>query len=845
MRYLLFLFVFLITIQANAQQKPQQITVVDGVSWQLAQWRKKTISNINYKLEFSIPALAKLPIKAVEEIVFNLNDLSENLQIDFAEETRKIIKISVNGRNRDIVHYNQHIIIDKRHLRRRKNKIKIQFIAGNSALNRNPDYLYTLFVPDRMRTSIPSFDQPNLKAKFDLTLNIPQSWKTISSAPIKKRIDKNMRSSVEFEQSDYISTYLFSFVAGQFNEITKTIDGREMTMLHRETDQDKIDRNLEQIFKLHKSSIDYMEDYTGIKFPFKKFAFVLIPSFQFGGMEHVGAIQYKASSIMLDENPATTDLLGRAALIGHETAHMWFGDLVTMDWFNDVWTKEVFANFMSAKLVNPSFPTINHSLRTHLRLHPGAYAVDRSQGPNPIRQQLDNLNQAGSLYGAIIYNKAPIMMQQLEKMLGQDNFRDGLRQYLKTYAHSSATWPQLIEILDKRSEQDLKKWSDVWVNSAGRPIFKLEKNGSIMTLSQSDPSHQGRNWPQTFKIRNGEKAYEVTIGEEPIDLEISTKAPLLINADGAGYGLFPIENNLLREKWDLLTDLERASAFISLYEQTLNANQQIKPYQYMELIIWAINRENNPLIINHLMRQTVALYWSYLNPIERDAIAQKLEQVLWKEINSKQKTIGERKIYFKTYANIAITDQSVQRLIHIWDNSETIEGLMLTIRDYTELAAILAIKRPDQAITIINQQSQKIQNPDRQRRFEFIRTALSPDQHIRDQFFETLKNPENRKIEAWVLTALNYLHHPLRLKQSEKYLKPSLDLLQEIQITGDLFFPGRWVEANFKNYKSDSAVAIVRSFLKEKPDYNKQLTLKILQGADRLFKANKIIKPIH
>ena len=200
-------------------------------------------------------------------------------------------------------------------------------------------------------------------------------------------------------------------------------------MLHREPDTEKVNRNLKEIFSLHKDSINYMENYTGIKFPFQKFGFVLIPDFQFGGMEHIGAIQYRAASLMLDENPSTTDLLSRASLIGHETSHMWFGDLVTMDWFDDVWTKEVFANFFAAKMIYPNFPEVDHQLRSHLRLHPGAYAVDRSEGSNPIRQQLPNLNEAGNLYGAIIYNKAPIMMQQLEKLLGEDLFREGVREY--------------------------------------------------------------------------------------------------------------------------------------------------------------------------------------------------------------------------------------------------------------------------------------------------------------------------------------------------------------------------------------------------------------------------------
>ena len=179
-----------------------------------------------------------------------------------------------------------------------------------------------------------------------------------------------------------ISSYLFSFVAGKFQRETRQINGRQMTMLHRESDREKVARNLDAIFDLHGAALSWLEEYTAIDYPFRKFDFALIPSFQYGGMEHVGAIQYRADSLLLNAQPSQTQLLSRASLIAHETAHMWFGDLVTMDWFNDVWTKEVFANFMAAKIVNPSFPEINHDLNFLIRHFPSAYAVDRTQGAN-------------------------------------------------------------------------------------------------------------------------------------------------------------------------------------------------------------------------------------------------------------------------------------------------------------------------------------------------------------------------------------------------------------------------------------------------------------------------------
>ena len=228
---------------------------------------------------------------------------------------------------------------------------------------------------------------------------------------------------------------LFRSVAGRFEEVAAERDGRPMTMFHRESDPAKVARNADAIFDLHAKALAWLEEYTTISYPFQKFDFVLIPSFQFGGMEHPGAVHYRSSTLMLDEAATRNQHLRRASLIAHETAHMWFGDLVTMKWFDDVWTKEVFANFMAAKIVEPEFPDVDHELRFLLSHYPSAYGVDRTPGANPIRQPLDNLNEAGTLYGAIIYQKAPIVMRMLERQVGKEAFRDGLGEYLETFSY--------------------------------------------------------------------------------------------------------------------------------------------------------------------------------------------------------------------------------------------------------------------------------------------------------------------------------------------------------------------------------------------------------------------------
>ena len=320
-------------------------------------------------------------------------------------------------------------------------------------------------------------------------------------------------------------------------------------MLHRETDTAKVERNRDAIFDLHAGALEWLERYTAIPYPFGKFDIVLIPSFQFSGMEHAGAILYNASALLLDESATQNQRLERASVIAHETSHMWFGDLVTMRWFNDVWMKEVFANFMAAKIVNPSFPQLNHELRFLLTHYPSAYQVDRTDGTNPIRQPLANLDEAGQLYGPIIYQKAPVVMRQLETLMGEEALRDGLREYLKRHAFGNATWLDLVRVLDARTPKNLAAWSRAWVEERGRPRLHLQRaTGRTRHACRADRDHVGSAGPRldVAAASTGgawlpgtvrELAADVTGRSTVVAGARGLERPLYVLPNGAGLGI--------------------------------------------------------------------------------------------------------------------------------------------------------------------------------------------------------------------------------------------------------------------------------------------------------------------
>src|SRR5262245_12003591 len=210
---------------------------------------------------------------------------------------------------------------------------------------------------------------------------------------------------------------------------------------------------------------------------------------------------------------------------------------------------------MAAKIVNPSFPLVNHELRFLLSNYPDAYSFDRTAGSNPVRQPLTNLNDAGQLYGPIIYEKAPIVMRQLEMILGEQRFRDGLREYLKTFAFGNATWNDLIRILDRKTPENLAAWSRAWVEERGRPEFtseiRVSRTGRVqrLTLITRDPLQRGLVWPQRMRVTLGydglQKDVSVYANGRSTVVRDAAGMPrpqfVLPNGAGLGYGLFVLD----------------------------------------------------------------------------------------------------------------------------------------------------------------------------------------------------------------------------------------------------------------------------------------------------------------
>ena len=785
------------------------VPVVDGVSRELAVYRTAHISNVCYDLSFTVPVEKSSPVGFEELLTFNWTGECD-LQIDFQGDVSQLYnELMVNGKTVKTVLLNEHIIIPAQSLVQGENSIAIGGYSGDKALNRSDDYMYTLFVPDHARSVFPCFDQPDMKAVFDLKLNIPEGWVSISNQTRKP-----------------IPTYLFSFTAGKFNVQTAMRDGRLLTALYRETDPARV-AQLPIVFDQVALSLRWMEEYTGIPYPFENYGFVVLPGYQFGGMEHPGCIQFNDRRIFLGPEPTPDEEMSRLNLIAHETAHMWFGDLVTMRWFDDVWTKEVFANFMADKIAREKFPEINHDLAFVKTHYPLAMSTDRTQGTHPIQQSLDNMNKAGLLYGNIIYHKAPIMMSKLEKEKGADNLRDGLRSYLQHFAYGNATWDDLIVELDRfNPEHSAQSFSDVWVKQKGMPVIMHNAHRVV----QSDPYDRGLVWKQGFDIgyvnENGRFCqHPIYMNDNDCLLDDRYNKGFFINSNAEGYGQFALDHkgiSRMSEAWKTMADndLTRYAAVLNLYENFHLGNITAK--ELAKVLLEFLEHENNELIAS-----TTCSYLGDLLACLQGKQRAATEQRLF-GLSQQHGLQSVRQTLLRQLSNMAVSPEVVDKLYAIWKEQS---ASFFNSRDYMRLAYHLAILHPHRWQQIVDQQRQRLDNVDQQREFDFISRACNPDTLVQQQLFDELLMAENRRVEPWARDMLALLNDPTREPLSNRYLIPGLDALQEVQRTGDIFFPGYWLTGLLSGHRSEGAKQAVRQWIDAHTSLDAALMNKLKENA--------------
>lgn len=808
-------------IPATAQQTSDTDDSIMGVPYTLAERRSEQIKNLNYDVEFFVPHLLDNDLLGRTTISFDL-ECADTIVLDFIPGEGYLTSVKVNDVSVEPLVDQEHILIDAESVREGRNSIVIEFVASDMSLNRTKNYLYTLLVPDRARTLIPCFDQPDLKARYTLHLNLPSEWDAVANAEVVSEERLPFSRVLHFAPTEPLSTYLFSFVAGEFHTYDYQSEERAIRAYYVETEEYKVEQ-LDTICHQVIESIRWMEEYTAIDYPFAKYDLVLLPSFQYGGMEHTGATLYNSTRLFVSKMPTQKEYMQRINVIAHETAHMWFGDYVTMRWFDDVWTKEVFAGYFASLITEPLFENIDHRLEWMSQTVFHALDEDRTDGTTPIKQSLDNLNNAGLVYNNIIYFKAPIMMRKLVEIMGEEPFREGVREYLNTFAYGNASWEELVAILDKHSDADITAFSDVWVNSKGMPHITLRMENGMLHAEQADKWGRDLVWPQSFEV--------MAIGDsvERIEVDLTGKsfsAPLpagtryiIPNSDGRGYGHFITSKQnrewALRSWYEVEDNVARFALLMALNENFENG--LISSEEWYASLVEGVAREECESIA-----QTIPYY---LGEVIAECSNHNLEQRLY-DVAMSHSLSALRKYLIVRLAEGADNPNVVGSIKEIWSERSLEE---LSEYDYSTIAHYLMIRFPDEAQSIADNFLQNCESPIVKGSFEYtLHGTVTNDKDLQVAYSHLLHS--SRYAESVDRELLRYLNSPMRKGETVVYIYPMLKILPLVQRKSDIFFPSVWCMVLLNSHRSLEAYNEVMCFLEDNPDLHPLLRNKVMSA---------------
>jgi len=403
----------------------------------------------------------------------------------------------------------------------------------------------TQFESTDARRAFPCWDEPSLKAVFQVTLVVDEKLTAISNARVirEKRLEGTGRKEVVFADSIKMSTYLVAFIVGEF-EATEAVMAAGAPLRVCAVPGKKLLTRF--ALDIGKASLDYFSRYYDVPYPGDKLDLIAIPDFASGAMENLGAITFRETALLVDAEKATRAELERVAdVVSHENAHMWFGDLVTMKWWNGLWLNEAFATFMEMLAVDAWKPewrrwdsfTISRA---------AAMQVDGLKSTRSIEFPVERPEEAAGMFDVLTYEKGASVLRMLEQYLGAEAFRDGIRVYLQRHQYANAETTDLWDALEKSTEQPVRTLMDSWIFQPGYPLITVEKHGRGVRLTQQifrylqDGSISDQRWYVPIFLRAGSKSgifrqtLLLTENEQTLDFEESPDW-VVVNAGGHGF----------------------------------------------------------------------------------------------------------------------------------------------------------------------------------------------------------------------------------------------------------------------------------------------------------------------
>ncbi len=569
----------------------------------------------------------------------------------------------------------------------------------------NEVYLYSQFeVPDSRRM-FAVFEQPDLKATFRFTVTAPEHWDVISNSPTPEPVRASAEDSAEpsatwsFEPTPRISSYITALIAGPYQSVRSELtssDGRTIPLgvFARKSLMEYLDA--ENIFELTRQGFEFYEAQFGTPYPFEKYDQLFVPEFNAGAMENAGAVTFLESYVFRGRVPDAT-VERRAITVLHELAHMWFGDLVTMRWWNDLWLNESFAEFMSA-LAAAEATEFKQAWTTFASMEKAwAYRQDQLPTTHPIVAEIRDLEDVQVNFDGITYAKGASVLKQLVAWVGQDKFMQGVREYFGKHSWGNTELSDLLSELEAASGRDLSQWSAQWLETAGvntlRPVIDSDDDGVITSfaVAQSAVAEYPTLRPHRLAVgfyNTGEDGklsrthrVELDVDGEltPVPELVGQPRPelILLNDDDLAYAKIRLDDAswrlATRRLRDIAESLPRTLVWASAWDATRDG--EIPARNYVELVLQNIASESDSSVVQVLLRQLATTLTFYVAPQDREPMTAAAADSLWDLARAAAPGSDSQLQFVKAFAAHAQTPEQLDEVAALLSGNLVLDGL--------------------------------------------------------------------------------------------------------------------------------------------------------------------------
>lgn len=576
-------------------------------------------------------------------------------------------------------------------------------------------YLYTQFeVPDSRRV-FPVFEQPDLKATFRFTIHAPNHWQVVSNQPTPEPTGTENGSTWAFGATPRISSYITALVAGPYEAVREELvssSGKTIPLgvFSRKSLSQYLDTDY--ILDITRKGFEYFERRFGVPYPFEKYDQLFVPEFNAGAMENAGAVTFTESYVFRSQvSDAVRER--RVVTILHELAHMWFGDLVTMRWWNDLWLNESFAEWAST-IATAEATEWTEAWTTFQAMEKSwAYRQDQLPSTHPIVANIRDIEDVQVNFDGITYAKGGSVLKQLVAWVGEEAFFRGVHNYFVKHQWSNATLSDLLEELEDTSGRKLRHWSELWLETAGvntlYPELSVDATGVItdFQIRQTAPDE----WPTLRPHRLAVGFYNpaedgvlqrVWRTELDIDGELSevTEALgqvrpelILINDDDLAYAKIRLDEHsrvtAVTDLSQVASPLARALIWGSLWDSTRDA--ETPPAEFIELVLGNIAHESESTTIRTALGQLSLVARNYVSPTRRAAVLEDVGTRVWELARSAVAGSDAQFQLVKAFATLSSTSEHADILRSLREGDLSLEGLAIDTDLSWELLSGLAL----------------------------------------------------------------------------------------------------------------------------------------------------------